>query len=593
MKIFTTSILAFFLSLGVLSAQTVVVNSPADLEGVYAFDAAGFGAVLTDTTWTADAAFVDDGSGETASQGCGAAVNGADLDGKIALIDRGSCEFGLKCLNAENAGAIAAIVFNNQPGNGTIVMGAGVNGGSVTIPCVMLSYEDGQAIRQALENGPVNITIGNLKFNNDLAVGVQDVIHAPAGIVPMDQLGDFEFLPGARTTNIGLNDASNVMLNATIDYTDMDGNTSNVYDESMMVTATLAADSVSALTTLPSFVPANGMGTYTATYTVSTDSTETSAGDNALVTTFDVSQNMFSKASLDPNTGEPRTTIGYTISGGGDVEFLSVFNVKNAMDYTIDSIYFYVSTNEPSLAGIPVEAYIYEWNDLDGNGGLSNDEVGIAGLSTFTFPDDFEGTTTTLTLPVLDFITFEETGVVIPENDKNYILGVRYTGEFVVFFGFDESVDHTQYIDFRTANETLTDFDYSYLLVTGYNDFIPDFEGGLSLFSGVGAASSAAMLLTAPEVSTEDIVGADVFEMEVFPNPATEKLMTTLSFKERTAYVEYHITDANGRYIFSSRDNQVDDREQAEFDVKSLPAGQYYMTIRTEQGVQAKPFVKQ
>ena len=45
---------------------------------------------------------VDDGTDPT-SDGCEPIQN--DLTGKIALIDRGACEFGVKCLNAENAGA--------------------------------------------------------------------------------------------------------------------------------------------------------------------------------------------------------------------------------------------------------------------------------------------------------------------------------------------------------------------------------------------------------------------------------------------------------------------------------------------------------
>lgn len=60
------------------------------------------------------------------------------------------------------AGAIAVIILNNQPGAGTIEMGDGGQGPQITIPVVMLSYEDGQAIRAALANGPVNISIGTI-----------------------------------------------------------------------------------------------------------------------------------------------------------------------------------------------------------------------------------------------------------------------------------------------------------------------------------------------------------------------------------------------------------------------------------------------
>ena len=64
---------------------------------------------ITDTL-----AFVDDGTAGD-SLGCNALVNGTDITGKIAVIYRGACEFGTKALNAENAGAVGAIIVNNVP----------------------------------------------------------------------------------------------------------------------------------------------------------------------------------------------------------------------------------------------------------------------------------------------------------------------------------------------------------------------------------------------------------------------------------------------------------------------------------------------
>lgn len=58
-----------------------------------------------------------------------------DLAGQIALISRGGCTFGQKIQNAEDAGAIAAIVVNNLPGDPSAMGGDGVN--APTIPAVM------------------------------------------------------------------------------------------------------------------------------------------------------------------------------------------------------------------------------------------------------------------------------------------------------------------------------------------------------------------------------------------------------------------------------------------------------------------------
>ncbi|NLV73678.1 MAG: S8 family serine peptidase [Chloroflexi bacterium] len=69
--------------------------------------------------------------------------------GKTALIQRGgsSCGFGLKALNAQNAGAVAVIIFNHEDGGDTLInMGAGIYGGQVHIPVVFIYESDGNAL---------------------------------------------------------------------------------------------------------------------------------------------------------------------------------------------------------------------------------------------------------------------------------------------------------------------------------------------------------------------------------------------------------------------------------------------------------------
>ena len=48
-------------------------------------------------------------------EGCNPYPAGS-LTGKIALIQRGTCEFGFKVLTAQNAGAIGALIYNNLAG---------------------------------------------------------------------------------------------------------------------------------------------------------------------------------------------------------------------------------------------------------------------------------------------------------------------------------------------------------------------------------------------------------------------------------------------------------------------------------------------
>ncbi len=72
------------------------------------------------------------------------------LAGKIAVIDRGNCNFTVKIKNAQIAGAIAVIVVNNVGGNSIIIMGASPTDNTITIPAVMITQNDGNAIKSLL-----------------------------------------------------------------------------------------------------------------------------------------------------------------------------------------------------------------------------------------------------------------------------------------------------------------------------------------------------------------------------------------------------------------------------------------------------------
>lgn len=121
----------------------VVVNSPAGL-GPYVASSADFGPKLTTTGVTGDVTNALDGGGTSTTDGCEAFVGFPS--GAIALVDRGTCAFTVKVKNAQNAGATAVIVVQSTDAP------AGSMGGTdstITIPSVMVSKVDGNAIRNA------------------------------------------------------------------------------------------------------------------------------------------------------------------------------------------------------------------------------------------------------------------------------------------------------------------------------------------------------------------------------------------------------------------------------------------------------------
>ena len=107
-----------------------------------------------DFTLTGDLAV---GLDAMAPEGNGCEPIVSDVAGKIAVIDRGSCIFVQKALNAQAAGAIGLIVVNN----GANVAAPGLPGAepSITIPTLSVSLEDGALLKAAILNGPVTITV--------------------------------------------------------------------------------------------------------------------------------------------------------------------------------------------------------------------------------------------------------------------------------------------------------------------------------------------------------------------------------------------------------------------------------------------------
>jgi len=87
-------------------------------------------------------------------------INASAVAGKICVLYRGSCEFGVKALAAQRAGAVGCIIINHSAG--VMNMAPGGVGSNINIPVMMISDSDGALIRQSIENGDsVIVFMGN------------------------------------------------------------------------------------------------------------------------------------------------------------------------------------------------------------------------------------------------------------------------------------------------------------------------------------------------------------------------------------------------------------------------------------------------
>jgi hypothetical protein len=126
------------------SPPTLNVNSPAMIAGRYEATAASYGPPVTSMGLEGELALADDGV-EMGTDACERLQN--SVADRIALIDRGTCDFTEKVANAEAAGASAVILVNDGPGPPVAVTG---DAPDIRIPSVMISQDDGALIRAEL-----------------------------------------------------------------------------------------------------------------------------------------------------------------------------------------------------------------------------------------------------------------------------------------------------------------------------------------------------------------------------------------------------------------------------------------------------------
>ena len=118
------------------------------------FGTAAFGPPAVSGSIAGEIVAAIDDAGVSPTDGCEPLVNAAAINGNIALIDRGECFFVEKTQIAQDAGATAVIIANNEPG----IINMSGDSTTINIPTISISNADGDALRADLENGSVSVT---------------------------------------------------------------------------------------------------------------------------------------------------------------------------------------------------------------------------------------------------------------------------------------------------------------------------------------------------------------------------------------------------------------------------------------------------
>jgi hypothetical protein len=156
------------------------------------YNAATFGAAIRTPNPLGQLAAVAAQAGELGN-GCSPfdAANTSAVKGNVALISRGGCAFALKVKNAQNAGAVGAVLYNNVAGP----VAPGGSDPTVTIPAVGISKADGETLSEVLaprvNNGGHTVpatVVAQLAFDKSRIAGADSagrpLLYTPATLAP-------------------------------------------------------------------------------------------------------------------------------------------------------------------------------------------------------------------------------------------------------------------------------------------------------------------------------------------------------------------------------------------------------------------------
>ena len=150
----------------------------------------------------------NDSGGASLLDGCEPFPAAADIAGKIVLINRGTCTFTQKVKNAQDAGAIAAVVANN------VAVGLPGMGGAdptIFIPSVGISQALGAALRASATTPVVALELNPLRRSGTTSMYPR--LYAPAAFASGSSVSHWDT---SMTPNVLMEPAINSDLTSTV-----------------------------------------------------------------------------------------------------------------------------------------------------------------------------------------------------------------------------------------------------------------------------------------------------------------------------------------------------------------------------------------
>jgi hypothetical protein len=507
-----------------------------------------------------------------ANYGCGTLIN--NLSGKIAVVyryDGGTastiCYMSEKALIAQNAGAIAVLIVNRPSAGADIGTGGLTVAPNVTIPVVLVNFNDGEILRAEMQNGPVTMFLGNKTglFANDLALRTEAALIPKKGFFPAllaQNETEFNFDLGARIYNPGNQVQGDVKLTATV--TNNSG--AIVFNNSISGLTIQSADSIDVYpntnNTLLNFTLGSyPSGKYKLTYSASIGNDLTSddyPSDNSLSFNFIISDSIYSAAKVDTATGLPSGKTFYRPSTNNQTySICSVISDPNASRLAVEGLYFAAvkGTTVPGdtlITGEEMNLTLYKWEDVfidlnDPNLGF-NQLTEVAQAYFYYTDESQEGETV--------YGAFTTPAAL--EDNQRYLACVQ-TVNTNVYFGHDNT-NYTWNTDYYLQPSCPIENDGAYFAL-GFGSDIPNALG---------------IKVTEAVASTDEL---DNLIVLAYPNPAMNSVTIALKASGKIALT---VTDISGKIVLNSTELLLN--EKAEIDISTLESGVYVLKIMTNDG---------
>lgn len=535
-----------------LNAQVIFnVRTPANLSGNYPFSLATTGWGTPDMNLSVNAVeellvFV-----EPDSLACTAPTNVSALAGKIAVLYRGSCEFGAKAKFAQDAGAIGVIIINNQ--GAPVAMGAGAQGLNVTVPVIMISTDDGALLKSEIKAGNVTAFIGSKlgNFPNDLGYKSNLVLYPQNAARPLSISsvpGDYTIDAGLWLYNFGSANQTGASITAAI--TQTGGGT--IFAETQGNLNILAGDSV--FIAFAPFSPAWTVGEYKLSYTISVAGTDGDPSDNSSEAIFSINNSIYSYAPINLATGLPKATTFNRSGNPAPTSHCVAFRDPKANNLNLEGFSFAARAVAPVvLTDEFLEIDIFEWNDVfaDNNTPPTYDNlVSIASMEhTYTGNDNDSVIKVSYTGPAYTF-----------KVNQRYLACVKVLRDSIAF-GYTDHIDY----DGNLSN---------------YLQPITALRSNGTWFSGFTEGTAAMGLhSTSNGNSIKDFtVNSDVVP---FPNPSNQYVIIPFATGNAKS-AEISVMDVNGKLVSST--TAVAEGKNLRVNTTNLSVGSYLFNVTLDNG---------